>query len=115
MSLHGVTLTSITNSASHLLEVKKESLRVGDWIFAKTMNSVYRVRVVGGGLYEVSGGWFDARGLAPAITRINGCTWGSRVIKTNIVAACGMSIEFPKRIVTSIIVSIVHVPNSRSN
>ncbi len=115
MSQFGVSLGSLTSTASHLKEVKKEGLVVGDWIFAKTMNSVYRIHVIGKDVYEVSGGWFDSHGLAPATMRIHGCTWGSKVIKTDIVAACGMSIEFPKRIITSMIVAVVHISSIRSN
>lgn len=97
------------------MEVRKEHLAVGDWVIAKTINSIYRIRVIGKDTYEVTGGWFDARGIAPAVTRIHGCTWGSRVIKTDIVAACGMSIEFEKRIITSTIISVVKIPYNRSN
>ena len=115
MPLFGANLGSIIHAADHLKEVTKQSLSVGDWVIAKTINSTYKIRVVGKNMYEVSGGWFDARGLSPAVTRIHGCTWGSRVIKTDIVAACGMSIEFEKRIITSTIITLVHIPYSRSN
>ncbi|KAB2880638.1 hypothetical protein F9K33_04575 [bacterium] len=115
MSQYGVSLETITSAASHLKEVKKENLAIGDWVFAKTVNSIYRIHVLGKNTYEITGGWFDARGLSPAIMKIYGCTWGSRVIKTNIVAACGMSIEFEKRIITSPIVSVVHLPCRKLN
>lgn len=115
MFCSGANLTSIIAAASRLKEIRKESLARGDWVFARTINSMYRIRVLGSDLYEVSGGWFDAHGCSPTLTKINGCTWGTRVIKTDIVAACGMSIEFQRRIVTSMIQSIVHISSHRSN
>ena len=115
MSQYGVSLESITQASGKLKEVRKEILRPGDWVFAKTLNSTYRVRVLENGHYEVSGGWFDSKGLSPVQTRIHGCTWGSKIIKTNIVAACGMSIEFGNRLLTSAIVSIAVMPGCRMN
>jgi hypothetical protein len=115
MSSYGADLTSIVAAASGLKEIRKGDLVEGDWIFARTMNSMYRIRVLAHGMYEVSGGWFDAHGLSPALTKINGCTWGTRVIKTDIVAARGMSIEFQKRIITSAIRAVAHIPGCRSN
>lgn len=108
-------MTSIVTAASGLKEIRKDDLAEGDWLFARTMNSMYCIRVLAHGMYEVSGGWFDAHGRSPALTGINGCTWGTRVIKTDIGAACGMSIEFRKRIVTSAIRAIVHISSCRSN
>jgi len=36
-------------------------------------------------------------------TTIAGCTWGGSAIKEDIVAACGLHLEFGKRVVTSTI------------
>lgn len=114
-SKYGASLRAFIEAASRLHEIRKDSLRPGDWVIAKTANSVYRIRVVDPGVYEVSGGWFDKHGLSPAITRINGCTWGSRTIKADTVAACGLCIEFPKRLITSPVVAIAHIPACQLN
>ena len=34
-------------------------------------------------------------------TNINGCTWGGSAIMIDIVAACGLHLEFGNRVVTS--------------
>ena len=70
----GLTLASIIRSADHLQEVRKSSLRSGDWIFVKTVKSLYRIRALSRGVYEVSGGWFDKKGFSPTQLRISGCT-----------------------------------------
>ena len=57
---------------------------------------------------DVSGGWFDQRGLSPATTTINGCTWGGSAIKTDLLAGPGLFLEFGNTVVTSRI-RIVHV------
>src|SRR3989338_11690441 len=93
------TLSSLAETADHLKEVRKAELRVGDWVFVKTVKSLYRIHVLSNGLYEASGGWFDKKGLSPIKPRIAGCTWGGSVIKVNIVAACGLSLEFGNRLI----------------
>ena len=47
------------------------------------------------------GGWFDNEGLSPFKTTINGCTWGGRAIKVDVVAACGLHLEFGNQLITS--------------
>ena len=111
----GLTLASIIRSADHLQEVRKSSLSFGDWVFVKTVKSVYRIRALGGGLYEVSGGWFDKKGLSPAHLRISGCTWGGSAIKIDLIAACGLRVEFGNRLITSPIQKIFVLPQSILN
>ena len=67
------------------------------------------------GKYRVSGGWFDKNNLAPVKTTIHGCTWGGSIIKTDIIAACGLHLEFGNKVVTSKIKKIFHIPNYRKN
>ena len=115
MAQYGVSLNAILQLSDQLKAVAKKDLRPGDWIFAKTLNSTYQIRVLEDRLFEVSGGWFDRHKESSTQVRILGCTWGSRVIKTDIVAACGMSIEFSNRLITSMIEAIVVVPGCRTN
>lgn len=95
------TLNGIIRSTDGLQEVKKECLSPGDRLFVKTSKSVYQIRVLGQGRYEVAGGWFEKKGIAPAVVSIAGCTWGGSTIKVDIVAACGLRMEFGNRLVTS--------------
>ena len=82
-------------------QVRKEDLQFGDLVVITTLNSVYSVYVLGNGSYLVSGGWFDRKGLSPVNTTITGCTFGGRIIKLDIVAACGLRLEFGNRVVTT--------------
>ena len=97
------TLATITQQAGRLKEVRKEELTFGDWVVVTTLNSTYSIRVLEGDLYSISGGWFDNEGLSPLRTTITGCTWGGSAIKLDIVAACGLHLEFGNRVVTSAI------------
>jgi len=106
----GLTLASITRSANYLQEVRKSSLASGDWVVVKTVKSLYRIRALGGGLYEVSGGWFDKKGLGPVQLRVSGCTWGGSAIKIDLIAACGLRIEFGNRLITSPVRKIFVLP-----
>ncbi len=115
-SFHGVssppgtfagTLTLETYASNHLREVRKADLHPEDLIFVKTVQSTYRIKVKEGGQYEVSGGWFDRKGLSPTYLGITGCTWGGSAIKIDIVAACGLRLEFANRLITSPIQKII--------
>jgi hypothetical protein len=95
------SLERIVQRVVHLKQVRKEDLQFGDLVFITTRNSVYSVWVLGNGLYLVSGGWFDRNGLSPVKTSITGCTLGGSVIKLDIIAACGLRLEFGNRVVTT--------------
>jgi hypothetical protein len=95
------TVAAILEQAGRSRLVPKAELGTGDLLIITTENSVYWIRVVGGSICEVRGGWFDRRGLSPVRTSIAGCTWGGTVIKTDVAAACGLQLEFGNRVVTS--------------
>ena len=103
-------LLEIVNNSKNLTLLHKSNLRIGDCVILKTSNSIYSIKVLGEGEYLVSGGWFDKRNLSPAKTMIHGCTWGGSIIKTDIVAACGLQIEFGNKVVTSKITKFFHLP-----
>ena len=95
------TLGAIVDNAGQLDAVCKDDLEFGDQLIVTTRNSTYSIQVLQDGLYSVSGGWFDQQGLSPSKVAINGCTWGGRAIKEDILAACGLHIEFDNQVVTS--------------
>ena len=111
----GYSLEKIVDSADQLKQVLKSDLRFGDLVLITTLNSVYMVRVLQDNLYLVSGGWFDKNGLSPFKTSITGCTWGGSIIKMDIVAACGLCVEFGNRVVTSPIQKVCVFPNGGEN
>jgi len=105
-------LTDIVEESESLNQIHKSNLKVGDTVILKTINSVYLVKVQEQDKYTVSGGWFDKNNLSPVTTTINGCTWGGSIIKTDIVAACGLHLEFGNKIVTSRINKIFHISSN---
>lgn len=105
----------MVKESGNLHQIKKADLFPGDEIHLQTINSVYVIKVEDDKSYLISGGWFDKMGLSPLKLGINGCTWGGSVIKTDIVAACGLYLEFGNRIVTSRIQKIILFPGSSKN
>jgi len=95
------SLERIVQRIVHLEQVRKADLQFGDLVLIATRNSVYSVCVLDNGFYLVSGGWFDRKGLSPVKTTIAGCTFGGRIIKLDIIAACGLRLEFGNRVVTT--------------
>ena len=95
------TLGRLTYCAAGTDSLRGRDLEVGDWILVRTKNSLYVLGVLGGGAYQVSGGWFDKHGSGPVVARVNGCTWGGHAILTGVVAAPGMFIEFDNGVGTT--------------
>ena len=95
------TLAAAVEQARCLEQVKKEDLCAGDRVLVTTRNSRYTIWVLGDGRYWVWGGWFDRQGSSPYRVGINGCTWGGTAIKHDIVAACGLRLEFGNRVLTT--------------
>ena len=108
-------LAHIVRQSKSLNQLYKSRLRRGDHVILKTSNSVYIIDVLENGQYIVSGGWFDKNNLAPTQTTIHGCTWGGSIIKADIVAACGLHLEFGNKVITSKIKKIFHIPVYRKN
>ena len=112
---YGYCLSTLVEHTDHFQQVRKRDLRAGDRVVVLTRNSVYSIRVAGEGVYCVSGGWFDRKGLSPVKTTIAGCTWGGSAIKHDVVAACGLRLEFGNRLVTSSIRKVFVFPRGSEN
>ena len=108
-------LSGFVKRSQSLKQIYKSSLNAGDCIILKTLNSNYLIKVLDKEQYIVSGGWFDKNNMSPAKITINGCTWGSSIIKNDIVAACGLNLEFGNKIVTSKIRKIFHISTHDGN
>lgn len=87
----------------YLNKVYKKDLRFGDLVIIFTENSEYYVYVLGTGYYLVIGGWFDQKMLSPVEVGIRGCTFGGNIIKTDIIAALQLHLEFSNGLCTSAI------------
>jgi hypothetical protein len=81
--------------------VRKSELRAGDVALVTTRNSVYAIRALGDGTYQVTGGWFDRQGASPSTVGVNGCTWGGSAIREDVVAAPGLFLEFSNHVRTT--------------
>ena len=95
------TLDDRSEQASRLEQVRRRDLRSGDWVLVTTRNSRYTICTLDDESYLVSGGWFDRKGLSPQKISIHGCTWGGTAIKSDIVAARGLFLEFGNRVLTT--------------
>jgi hypothetical protein len=111
----GQNLAILVDMSERLKQVCKTDLQSGDCVLVQTCNSLYTMRVIGEGWFEIVGGWFDRKGKSPMRVRINGCTWGGSAIKLNVAAACGLCLEFGNRVVTSPIKKISIFPNGSLN
>jgi len=95
------TLAAITRSFTGLgPAVWKREVEPGDYVIVTTRNSVYYLLALGGGLFDVSGGWFRSATLREPVT-VTGCTFGGRAICTELVAARGLFLEFGNRVSTT--------------
>jgi len=112
---YGFTLSSLVEHAGRLHQICRADLHAGDRLYILTANSRYHVRVAEDGWYVVSGGWFDRNGVAPLRTRIAGCTWGGSALKVDVVAACGLCVEFGNRIVTSPVRNVIVMQRGSEN
>jgi hypothetical protein len=99
------TLTAITTHAECAGVAHKRDLTPGDRVVVSTRNSVYSLESVGGELFLVHGGWFEKNPGSRLIT-VNGCTYGGSVIRTDIVAAPGLFLEFGNNVSTTRIQSV---------
>src|SRR3990172_2053653 len=95
------SLQRLTAAADRLDGVRKRDLAPGDWGLVTTKNSLYVICALGDDRYSVSGGYFDRKGLSPATTTINGCTWGGSAIQVDIVSTPGLFLEFGNRVLTT--------------
>jgi hypothetical protein len=111
----GQSLLTAVEQAGRLHMVRKGDLDIGDTVMIRTSNSVYVLRSAGNNLYAVSGGWFDRKGLSPMDVSIRGCTWGGSIIKVDIVAACGLRVEFGNRVTTSPVKTIALMRATNAN
>lgn len=93
----------------------KSEISLGDYILVKTKNSIYELRVIKGDKFKVTGGWFDRKKKSPVQVTITGCGIGSSFVKTDLVAACRLCIEFGNRVITSTINTIVFLRGQQLN
>jgi len=97
----GGTVRAIDENSESREQVRKQDLRCGDRVLVRTGNSSYTIWVLADELYWVWGGWFDRKGVAPQRVTIKGCTWGGSALKSDVVAARGLRLEFGNCVLTT--------------
>jgi hypothetical protein len=100
-------LKKICEKIKNVQGVFKSETKFGDLLVVFTENSTYYMTVLGKKSNLIFGGWFDRKGLSPTVTSVNGCTWGSHIICANILAACGLYLEFRNGVITSEITKVI--------
>jgi hypothetical protein len=110
-----MNLENVVKRVDNLDRVQKGQLEPGDYVIVKTQNSIYSICKLDDRLFEVSGGWFDRKGLSPAVLSIRGCTWGGSIINMGIIAARGLFLEFGNNLITSPISKIVVIKSHQMN
>ena len=58
----GLRLDTVTERAIRLKQIRKSGLKIGDLVIVETLNSIYKIIVIGSDYYHVSGGWFVRKG-----------------------------------------------------
>ncbi|HTO94055.1 MAG TPA: hypothetical protein VMM80_06765 [Bacteroidota bacterium] len=101
MTPFGYTLSSFGDQSARARALRRQEISPGDSIMVRTQNSVYALRLGDDGAFQVSGGWFRRKGRENLRMTITGCSLGGTMIRIDTVVACGLSIEFGNRLVTS--------------
>ena len=97
----GYTLSSFGDLSARAGAVRRQEVSPGDSIIVRTQNSVYALRLGEDGAFSVSGGWFRRKGRENIRMTITGCSLGGNMIRIDTLVACGLSIEFGNRLITS--------------
>jgi hypothetical protein len=109
-----IELDGLTEAADLVDGVRRRDLRPGDRVVISTKNSVYSLKVLAGGFFDVSGGWFEREGEGAKRVEIRGCTAGGHAIFTEHIAARGLFLEFADGLRTTRIRSVRLIPFSES-
>ena len=110
-----VAFDRMVADAAAVQGVVRADVATGDRLVVYTRNSVYTLRRLADGAFEVTGGWFDRSTDGRAVLTVTGCTWGGSAVRRDLVAGCGMRIEFGNRVITSIVQRVVHYPSEHLN
>jgi hypothetical protein len=97
----GYALSSFGDLSTRVGAVRRQEVSPGDSIIVRTQNSVYALRLGDDGAFSVSGGWFRRKGRENIRMTVTGCSLGGTMIRIDTIVACGFSIEFGNRLVTS--------------
>jgi hypothetical protein len=111
----GYSLSGFGALSQRIGSLRKTDIRAGDLVILRTRNSVYAMHARGDDEFEVSGGWFERKGVSGTVTAVRGCSFGGCMLKIDIVAACGLCTEFANRLVTTPVRSFVVLRSGWNN
>ena len=97
----GTPLEALMEIGARLPVVRRTDLHAGDRLVVTTRNSTYLLYALEDGSFWAEGGWFARNGPSPQRVQVNGCTFGGRAIKTDLVAAPGLFLEFDNLVTTT--------------
>lgn len=103
----GFNLKRVVEYSEEIEHISKDHFYQRDCLLVRTQNSIYTIRKTEEQSYQVSGGWFDKQGISPTKIIIRGCTWGGSILHINMLAACGLCLEFGNNVITSPVTQIV--------
>lgn len=107
--IKAIPIDNLAEAAGVVGGVKRGDLAVGDRVIVSTRNSVYSLTVGAGGLFDVSGGWFEREGEVIATVEVLGCTAGGHALFTDHIAAPGLFMEFADGLRTTRIRTVRHI------
>lgn len=115
MDNHGMPLNRAVSLRQQIKHVARDGVCVWDCLLIKTYNSSYMLKKVDDKNFEISGGWFDKKGLSPSRMIIRGCTWGGSIIHIDMLAAIGLRVEFGNNVITSPVKQIIVIKAQNLN
>ena len=111
----GYELSDFVGATERMTLVYRKNLAFGDTLIVQTLNSTYIIQVWNNDTFGVTGGWFTHQGLSMSKMKIVGCTNGGSAVKQDIIAGCGLCIEFGNGLCTSNIADISIIRSSNLN
>jgi hypothetical protein len=92
--LKAIPIDELADAAEGVGGVRRQDLNSGDRVIVSTKNSVYSLTARSGGVFEVSGGWFEREGEGTVTVEVLGCTAGGHALFSDHIAAPGLFMEF---------------------
>ena len=109
--VQAVSIESLAAVAEHVEGVRRRDLASGERVIVFTKNSVYSLTARDDDSFDVSGGWFQRKGLGQTTVEVAGCTAGGHALFTDHIAAPGLFLEFASTLRTTRIRAVRRIAN----
>ncbi len=108
--LKAIPLENLVAVAEGSQAVRRRDLATGERVIVFTRNSVYSLTARDDGAFDVSGGWFQRKGIEKTTLQVAGCTAGGHALFTEHIAAPGLFMEFANTLRTTRIRAVQRIP-----